>query len=74
MKISKMLIVKCADNLLLKHGRFTQFEVHKAIEKLLNRKLDKYEKARITQVVRRTYVLVHIEIDSRTKRRILEFE
>ncbi len=73
MKIPKFLIIKCADNLIMKHGKVSQIEVHAAIEKLLNRNLTRYEKTRITQILHHTYVRYGTKIGTKTKRRIIYF-
>ena len=74
MKISKRIIIQYADNLIMINGKVSQIEIQKAIERSINRNLTRYEKSRITQVLRGRYVPVRIEIDSRTKRRVLEFK
>ena len=74
LKIPKTLIMRFADNIIIKEGKTSQIDVQTAIEQALNRSLNSYEKSRITHVLRWRYVLTHIRIDSRTKRRILEFK
>ena len=74
LKIPKTLIIRFADDIIIKEGKTSQIDVQTAIERVLNRTLSRHEKSRITQVLRKRYVPVHIEIDSRTKRRILEFK
>lgn len=73
-KITKLIIVHCADELLNKHGRITQIAVHKAIEERLGRKLTRHEKSRITQVLRNRYVVSETRIDGKSKKRIEYFE
>ena len=74
MRIPKSMIVELANKLIRKKGRFSQFEVHTEIERVLNRNLTKHEKMRITQVLRNRYVVSQTIIDTKSKRRIEYFE
>ena len=74
MKITKLTIASCADELLNMQERITQIDVHKAIEERLGRKLTRHEKSRITQVLRNRYVVSKTIIDTKSKRRIEYFE
>ena len=74
MKISKVLIRKCADRMIRKRGVVSQIDVQKSLEECLHRELTSAEKARVTQILRYTYVYAGVKIDTRSKRRVEYFE
>lgn len=63
MRISKRLILKTAEELRMERGKFTQIEIHKAIEKKIERNLTPDEKRRITMILRYEYVVGDMERD-----------
>lgn len=73
MRISKRVIRECADSIMSERGRFSQLEIHTAIETVLNRELTRAEKIRITQILRSMYSVKKIKVDSRSHRRVLYF-
>ena len=72
-KISKRLIIRIADQVLLKEKIATQMRIHDEIEGYLGLSLSRYEKTRITLILEKHYSVKRRKIDAKTKRRVIYF-
>ncbi len=72
-KISKRLIIRIADKVLLKEKIATQMRIHDEIERYLGLSLSRYEKTRITLILEKHYRVKRRKIDPKTKRKVIYF-
>jgi len=72
-RISKRLIRKIAQAILIRKKTATQIEIQQEIERYIGRPLSKYEKVRITLVLEEHYTVKRRKIDPKTKRRVIYF-
>ncbi len=72
-RITRRSVYAVADSLLRERKAITQHEVHEKIEEKLGRKLTKYEKARVTLLLRNRYTVIRISRRKENGSRVVYF-